>query len=103
MVTYCIHFASFHWNYHWRLDIFIFFLIGRSDHVASGFQKKKKRRNQFEINTVHLLRFAAKVVGSMLVSEKLRTHPFPYPTSTLTCSQLTVVGLGEGCAHSLRY
>ena len=34
-------------------------------------------------------------MGSISVSGKLPTYPSPNPT-TLTCCQLTVVGLGEG-------
>ena len=33
---------------------------------------------------------------SIPVSEQLRSHPSPNPTLTLTCYQLTVVGLREG-------
>ena len=35
-------------------------------------------------------------VGSMSVSEKLPIYPSPNPTLTLSCKQLTVVGLGGG-------
>ena len=35
-------------------------------------------------------------VGSMLVSEHLRTYPFPNPTLTLICRQLAVVWFGGG-------
>ena len=34
--------------------------------------------------------------GSISVSGQLPTYPSPNPTLTLTCHQLTVVGLGEG-------
>ena len=38
----------------------------------------------------------------MSVSEQLRTYPSLNPTLTLTCYQLTFVGLGEGqvCSYS---
>lgn len=32
----------------------------------------------------------------MSVSDELLTHPSPNPLLTLTCYQLTVVGIGEG-------
>ena len=35
-------------------------------------------------------------LGSILESEKLRAYPSPYPTLTLPCYQLTVVGLKDG-------
>ena len=34
--------------------------------------------------------------GSISVSGQLLTYPSPNPTLTLTCHQLTIVGLGEG-------
>ena len=37
---------------------------------------------------------------SMSVSEQLPTYPSPNPTLTLSCCQLTVVGLGEGWVGS---
>ena len=37
---------------------------------------------------------------SILVSEQLRSHPSPNPTLTLTCYQLTVIGLREGLVCS---
>ena len=37
---------------------------------------------------------------SILVSEQLRSYPSPNPTLTLTCYQLTVVGLREGLVCS---
>ena len=36
----------------------------------------------------------------MLVSDQLRTYPSPNPKLTLTCYQLTVVGLREGWVGS---
>ena len=32
----------------------------------------------------------------MSVFEQMHTYPTPYQTLTLTCYQLTIVGLGEG-------
>ena len=37
---------------------------------------------------------------SVSVSGQLPTYPSPNPTLTLTCHQLTVVGLGEGWVGS---
>ena len=34
----------------------------------------------------------------MSVSEQMHTYSTPYQTLTLTCYQLTIVGLGEGRA-----
>ena len=39
-------------------------------------------------------------IESNSVSDQLRTYPSPDPTLTLTCYQLTVVGLGEGYVRS---
>lgn len=41
-------------------------------------------------NTYH------QIIGSMSVSEQLRTYPSPDPALTLTYHQVTVLGLGEG-------
>ena len=41
-----------------------------------------------------------KNMGSISVSGQLPTYPSPNPTFTLTCYQLTVVGLGEGLVGS---
>ena len=38
--------------------------------------------------------------GSMTVSEQLNTYPSLYQTLTLSCYQLTVIGLGEGLVGS---
>ena len=38
--------------------------------------------------------------GSISVTEQLRTYPSPNPTLTLTCYQLTFIGLGKGCVIS---
>ena len=37
-----------------------------------------------------------RILGSMSVSKKLHTYPFPNSTLALTCYQSTVVGLREG-------
>ena len=55
-------------------------------------QKIKTKRT----NKQRFIRCIVVYLGSMVLSEQLRTHPSPNPTFTLTCPQLTVVGLGEG-------
>ena len=35
-------------------------------------------------------------IGPISVSDQLRTYPFPSPTLSLSCNQLTVFGFGEG-------
>ena len=52
------------------------------------------------VNKVHGNKFPAycqnRTFGSISVSGQLPTYPFPNPTLTLTCCQLTVVELGKG-------
>ena len=39
---------------------------------------------------------SSELIGSISVVGQLSTYPSPNPTVTLTCYQVTVVGLGEG-------
>ena len=57
--------------------------------VLQGHLELKKR-------TKRDLQYSRKKKGSISVSGQLPTDPSPNPTLTLTCYQLTVVGLGEG-------
>ena len=53
----------------------------------------------FQIDLRPCFGLVLEILGSMSISEQLRTYPFPNPLLTLTYYQLTVVGLGEGrCA-----
>ena len=48
------------------------------------------------VTPASLLLISNKIMGSISVSGQLPTYPSPNPTFTLTCYQLTNVGLGEG-------
>ena len=53
----------------------------------------------FQIDLRPCFGLVPEILGSMSISEQLRTYPFPNPLLTLNYYQLTVVGLGEGrCA-----
>ena len=50
-------------------------------------------RNEGKNSSLYVMK---SIFGSISVSGQLPTYPSPNPTLTLTCYQLTVLGLGEG-------
>ena len=50
-------------------------------------------RNEGKNSSLYVVK---SIFGSTSVSGQLPTYPSPNPTLTLTCYQLTVLGLGEG-------
>ena len=48
------------------------------------------------VNRVYHISEQQEDLGSMSISEQMCTYPSPSPTLPLPCSQLTLVGLGEG-------
>ena len=71
------------------------FSILYSRHFLQCWQEEFVYQSRTSLVGDHFL-ILVTILGSISVSWQLPTYPSPNPTLTLTCSQLTVVELGEG-------
>ena len=75
-------------------SVCIFYILF-SRHFLQCWQEEFVYQSRTSLVGDHFL-ILVTILGSISVSGQLPTYPSPNPTLTLTCSQLTVVELGEG-------